>query len=148
MESGFESLSPSHTPTPTAFARRRLMDNWRRCLEAVGRVRVLFAVLLGFVATQLHAQDSSPEHPPPGRLIDVGGRKLHLYCTGSGSPTLILMAGGSAFSIDWVLVQPRVAESTRVCSYDRAGLGWSDPGPADETVEQTISDLHRLLRAE
>src|SRR5262245_9158927 len=57
------------------------------------------------------------------------------------------MAGGGAFSIDWALVQPKIADSTRVCSYDRAGLAWSDPGPADETVEQTIHDLHTLLRA-
>ena len=69
------------------------------------------------------------EHPPPGRLIDIGGRKLHLHCAGKGSPTVILMAGGGAFSIDWALVQPRVAHDTRVCSYDRAGLAWSDPGP-------------------
>jgi len=56
------------------------------------------------------------------------------------------MAGGAAFSIDWAIVQPKVARDTRACSYDRAGLAWSDPGPADETVEQTISDLHILLR--
>jgi pimeloyl-ACP methyl ester carboxylesterase len=80
-------------------------------------------------------------------MIDVGGRKLHIHCTGSGSPTVLLIAGGGAYAIDWALVQPRVAESTRVCSYDRAGLGWSDPGPADETVEQTVSDLHGLLQA-
>jgi pimeloyl-ACP methyl ester carboxylesterase len=55
------------------------------------------------------------------------------------------MAGGGAFSIDWALVQPKVAQVTRVCSYDRAGLAWSDSGPADETVEQTTSDLHMLL---
>jgi len=89
---------------------------------------------------------ASKEYSPPGKLIDVGGRKLHLYCTGTGSPTVILIAGGGAFSIDWALVQPKVAQSTRVCSYDRAGLAWSDPGPADETVEQTISDLHVLLK--
>ena len=59
---------------------------------------------------------------------------------------MILVAGGGAYSIDWALVQPKVAAATRVCSYDRSGLGWSDPGPADETVEQTISDLHTLLR--
>jgi pimeloyl-ACP methyl ester carboxylesterase len=82
---------------------------------------------------------------PPGRLIDIGGRKLHLYCTGKGSPTVILVAGGGAFSIDWALVQPKVAENTRVCSYDRAGLAWSDRGPADETVEPTVTDLHTLL---
>lgn len=60
---------------------------------------------------------------------------------------MVLMAGGGAFAIDWALVQPTVARSTRVCSYDRAGLGWSDPGPADETVEQTVADLHTLLHA-
>lgn len=88
----------------------------------------------------------SPQgYPPPGRLVDVAGRKLHLYCTGSGSPTVILMAGGGAYSIDWALVQPKVAAATRVCSYDRAGLGWSDPGPSEETVEATVSDLHAAL---
>jgi len=112
-------------------------------------MRSLFAVLLGLLAAQLHAQGQvSQEYSPAGRLIDVDGRKLHLYCTGNGSPTVILMAGGGAFSIDWALVQPKIADSTRICSYDRAGLAWSDPGPADETVEQTITDLHMLLRAE
>jgi pimeloyl-ACP methyl ester carboxylesterase len=90
---------------------------------------------------------SPPGYAAPGRLIDIGGRKLHLYGTGKGSPTVILMAGGGAFSIDWALVQRRIARKTRVCSYDRAGLAWSDPGPADETVEQTVADLHTLLRA-
>lgn len=100
------------------------------------------------IAAQLQAQGQVvSSHPPPGRLVDIGGRKLHLYCTGVGGPTVILMAGGGAYSIDWALVQPRVAEMTRVCSYDRAGLAWSDPGPADETVEQTISDLHAVLSA-
>jgi pimeloyl-ACP methyl ester carboxylesterase len=80
-------------------------------------------------------------------MIDVGGRKLHLYCTGKGSPTVVLVAGGGAFSIDWALVQPKITEHTRVCSYDRAGLGWSDPGPAEETVEETVNDLHALLHA-
>jgi len=84
---------------------------------------------------------------PTGRLIDNGGRRLHLFCSGRGSPTVILVAGGGAFSIDWALVQPKVATSRRVCAYDRAGLGWSDAGPADETVEQTVSDLHALLQS-
>ena len=87
------------------------------------------------------------QYPPAGRMIDIGGRKLHLNCSGKGGPTVILVAGGSAFSIDWALVQPRVSALTRVCSYDRAGLAWSDSGPADETVEQTINDLHAVLRA-
>jgi pimeloyl-ACP methyl ester carboxylesterase len=110
-------------------------------------MRLQLAVIIGLAAaSSLHAQaPSSKSYPPPGRLIDVGGRKLHLHCLGNGSPTVILIAGGGAFSIDWVLVQPKVAENTRVCSYDRAGLAWSDPGPADETVEQTTGDLHAML---
>jgi pimeloyl-ACP methyl ester carboxylesterase len=106
------------------------------------------AIPVLLIAAQIQAQGQPSEsYPPPGRLIDVGGRKLHLHCTGAGSPTAILMAGGGAYSIDWALVQPRVAEVTRVCSFDRAGLAWSDRGPADETVEQTVSDLHAALRA-
>ena len=107
------------------------------------------AVVLAALATPACTQQTaSPEsYPPPGRLIDIGRRKLHLYCTGKGTPTVILVAGGSAFSIDWALVQPKVAESTRVCSYDRAGLGWSGPGPEDNIVEENVSDLHAVLHA-
>ena len=107
-------------------------------------------LLVGLAAMlQLQPVKAAPaqQYPAPGQLIEIGDRKLHLLCSGSAKPTVILMAGGGAFSIDWALVQPRVAMTTRVCSYDRAGLGWSEPGPADETVEQTISDLHAVLRS-
>jgi pimeloyl-ACP methyl ester carboxylesterase len=111
-------------------------------------MRHFLAILLASIAAaQAHAQAvAMKEYPPPGKLVDIGGRKLHLFCEGKGGPTVILMAGGGAFSIDWALVQPKVAKDTRVCSYDRAGLAWSDPGPVDETVEQTVSDLHALLK--
>ncbi len=107
------------------------------------------AALIGLVvAGPLRAQGQAlAQYPPPGRLVDIGGRKLHLLCSGRGRPTVILVAGGDAYAIDWTLVEPAVARATRVCSYDRAGLGWSDPGPAEETVEETIGDLHRLLQA-
>ena len=105
----------------------------------------VWAVLLSTGPAQ--QASSLQKYPPPGGLVDIGGRKLHLHCTGNGNPTVILMAGGGAFSVDWALVQPKVAERTRVCSYDRAGLAWSDPGPAEETVEETVSDLHTLLQA-
>ena len=111
-----------------------------RCLTAV-LMRLGIAAPL---AAQVAATDSVP---PPGRLVDIGGRRLHLSCTGTGTPTVILLAGGGAYSIDWALVQPPLAKTTRVCAYDRAGLAWSDPGPAQETVEETIDDLHRTLRA-
>jgi pimeloyl-ACP methyl ester carboxylesterase len=82
----------------------------------------------------------------PGRFVDIGGRKLHLNCTGSGSPTVVLESGASAFSIDWWFVQPEIAKTNRVCSYDRAGYAWSDPGRA-ETPQNGADDLHALLRA-
>jgi pimeloyl-ACP methyl ester carboxylesterase len=114
-------------------------------------MHVRLSVLLSLVvAAGLHVLGQahlSQGYGAPGRLIDVGGRKLHLLCSGTGSPTVLLVAGGGAFSIDWALVQPRVAGDTRVCSYDRAGLAWSDRGPGDETVEQTVGDLHALLIA-
>jgi pimeloyl-ACP methyl ester carboxylesterase len=85
--------------------------------------------------------------PPPGDLINIGGRRLHLYCLGAGSPTVILEAGGGAFALDWALVQPEIASTTRVCSYDRARYGWSDPSPQAETPESVAKDLHALLEA-
>ncbi len=83
--------------------------------------------------------------PAPGRLVDIGGRRIHLHCAGTGSPTVILEAGASSFAIDWSLVQPEVATSTRVCSYDRAGSGWSDARPDVETPTRVIQDLRRAL---
>ena len=91
--------------------------------------------------------NKSGPYPPLGRLVDIGGRTLHIHCSGRGTPTVILVAGGGAFALDWALVQPKIAGTTRVCSYDRAGLGWSDSGPAEETVEETVDDLHRLLKS-
>ncbi len=82
---------------------------------------------------------------PPGKLVDVGGRKLHLLCTGTGGPTVVLEAGASAFAIDWSLVQPEIARTNRVCSYDRAGHGWSDPGGSGDPG--VAADLHSVLQA-
>ena len=112
-------------------------------------MRPQFGVIIGIaVAGQALAQRQLLQgYETPGKLVEVGRRKRGILCSGNGSPTIILRAGGGAFSIDWTLVQPRVAEKTLVCSYDRAGLAWSDPGPSDETVEQTIGDIHALLMA-
>jgi pimeloyl-ACP methyl ester carboxylesterase len=101
-----------------------------------------FAVLFAYPAG---AADQAPP-PPPGRLVDLGGRRLHLHCTGSGAPAVIVENGSSGFSVDWALVQPEVAKFTQVCTYDRAGHAWSEPGPARGAVEPTVDDLHLLLR--
>ncbi|HLK62810.1 MAG TPA: alpha/beta hydrolase [Bryobacteraceae bacterium] len=83
--------------------------------------------------------------PAPGRIIDIGGTKLHLNCTGTGSPAVILESGFPGVSLDWVLVQPEIAKFTRVCSYDRAGFGWSSLGKQPRTGNQIADDLHELL---
>src|SRR5207248_97521 len=77
---------------------------------------------------------------------DIGGRSLHLYCTGKGSPAVVLEAGAGDFSLDWSYVQPGVARFTRVCSYDRAGYAWSDPGPRPRTARQLALELRTGLR--
>jgi pimeloyl-ACP methyl ester carboxylesterase len=91
---------------------------------------------------------SSPPMTAPGRLVDVGGWRLHLNCTGNASssqPTVILEAGIGDFSVEWSLVQPGVSKFARVCSYDRAGDGWSDIGPQPRTMRQQVYELHTLL---
>jgi pimeloyl-ACP methyl ester carboxylesterase len=115
-------------------------------------VRFPLAVIRGGDGTchrsKMHAAEAVVTGISATRPADRHWRpQLHLYCPGRGNPTVILGASLGAFSIDWSLVQPNVAENPRVCSCDRAGLGWTAPGPPDETVEQTIVDLDALLRA-
>jgi pimeloyl-ACP methyl ester carboxylesterase len=86
-------------------------------------------------------------YPAPGRLIDVGGFRLHLNCSGAGSPAVVLDAALGGSSISWSLVQPAISARTRVCSYDRAGLGWSDAGPMPRTAGRVADELRRLLDA-
>lgn len=83
----------------------------------------------------------------PGRLIDVDGRKLHIHCVGSGHPLTVFESGLGGFSLEWGEVQQRIAGDGRVCAYDRAGYGWSDPGVMPRTVTRNVAELHRLLEA-
>lgn len=87
-----------------------------------------------------------PRPAPPGRLIDVGGHRLHLHCAGTGSPSVIFDAALGASSLSWSLVQPEIARITRACSYDRAGFGWSDAGPLPRTAGRIADELRELLR--
>jgi pimeloyl-ACP methyl ester carboxylesterase len=115
----------------------------RRILADRSRIAALLTVLLAVIPQAQGPGIGSP----PGRLVDVGGRRLHLDCTGQGSPTVVFENGGSAFSVDWALVQPAIATSTRACSYDRARHAWSDPAPTAETPASVARDLHALLAA-
>jgi pimeloyl-ACP methyl ester carboxylesterase len=85
-------------------------------------------------------------YPPPGQLVDVGGFRLHIYCVGTGSPTVVIDAGLGDWSASWSSwVQPAVARTTRVCTYDRAGMGWSEAGPLPRTAEHFAHELHTAL---
>jgi pimeloyl-ACP methyl ester carboxylesterase len=80
----------------------------------------------------------------PGRLVDAGGHRVHIYCRGEGSPTVVVASGG--FSFDWGLVQPEVAKFTRICTYDPAGTAWSDPvGQMHQSCGDRVDELHQLL---
>src|SRR5205823_4076372 len=85
-------------------------------------------------------------YPPPGRLVDIGGRRLHLYEQGDGSPTVVLESGLAASSLSWRPVQTEIAKFARVVSYDRAGLGWSDPAIEPPTLMRLVRDLDALLQ--
>jgi len=84
-------------------------------------------------------------HPMPGQLVDVGGYKMHLHCTGQGTPTVILDSGLGDSYTSWQKVQPQIAQFARVCSYDRAGLGYSDSSPRSRTSKDFAEELHTLL---
>jgi len=84
-------------------------------------------------------------YPPIGKLIDIGTHCLHIHSLGEGNPAMILEAGSLSWCLDWHLVQIEVAKFTHVCAYDRAGAGWSEPGPKPRSTIQIVSELHALL---
>jgi hypothetical protein len=97
------------------------------------------AALTGATYQSLATRKDLARTPPPGRLVDIGGYRLHLWCTGEGAPAVILDAGLGGTSAGWGFVQPDVARFTRVCSYDRAGMGYSDSGPSPRTGSRPIT---------
>jgi len=83
----------------------------------------------------------------PGRMVDVGGPRLHLRASGAEGPAVILEAGIAASCLNWTSIQAELSRSMRVWSYDRAGLGWSDPAGSPRTVSHAVEDLHALIAA-
>ena len=126
--------------------RRQLRSRAGRwLLYPVIAVLAVSAVGAGY-ETVREAMDASA-YPMPGQLVDVGGHRLHLSCTGSGSPTVVLEPGAGAMSSNLGWVTPAVARDTRVCVYDRAGRGWSDSAETGQDGGQIATDLHTLLHA-
>jgi pimeloyl-ACP methyl ester carboxylesterase len=101
----------------------------------------LFSVVF---LSPLWGQSNETKPPQPiGKLVDVGAYRVHLYCTGTGSPTVVIVSAG--YSFDWGLVQSDVEKSTQVCSYDHSGIGWSDDGPKD-SCSLRVDEVHAALK--
>lgn len=112
-------------------------------------VLLLLVVLLfvGITYEQIGERLDRKRFPQVGRSVDIGGRSLNIYCSGEGGPAVILDTGGSAPGYENLVFQRRVAQFTRACWFDRAGLGWSDPSPVEQTSAAIAEDLHALLHA-
>jgi len=136
MESQPSRATQTNAAKPTGWLRRI-------ALMTVGAA-LLFAVS-GISYHAVEARADAKRFHKVGKLVDVGGYKLNILCTGQGGPTAILVSGLEVPAKEWQLVQPGIATFTRVCSYDRAGYGWSDAGPMPRTVSQIARELHALL---
>jgi pimeloyl-ACP methyl ester carboxylesterase len=114
---------------------------------------VLLLLILGTAGSLYESAASARalrRHPLLGKQVDLGEYRLHVYCTGERQDpgyTVVMESDSPGYSLDWSLVQPGVAEFSRVCSYDRAGYGWSTPGPEPRTVSRMAGELHALLEA-
>jgi pimeloyl-ACP methyl ester carboxylesterase len=107
---------------------------------------LVLALLVGFTYEQVgRARDVSQLPPRVGQAVDIGGRTLNLYCSGQGTPTVILETGGNSPGYEWVMLQSKMASFTRACWYDRAGVGWSDPPSSPRTSTSIVRDLHEAL---
>jgi len=146
-----DALGWAWPPVTVALAVWMAMCIRRDMVSRLGRwllypVVVLLAVVSVGAGTETVLSSTAPEYAMPGELVDVGGHRLHLHCTGSGSPTVVLEPGAGMSSSTMGWIAPAVARDTRVCVYDRAGRGWSDPTDTTQDATQIATDLHTLLQ--
>jgi pimeloyl-ACP methyl ester carboxylesterase len=121
------------------------MWRWtKRALIGLGAL-VVIAAIGGAAYQWIATRQDLARTPAPGKLVDIGGHRLHIWCSGSGKFSVILETGLGGSSADWGFIQPEVAKFTQVCSYDRAGMGYSDPGPSPRTARRITHELSQLL---
>jgi len=121
--------------------------SWLRRIVRVFVVLLLLLAAAGFLYENIFEARDRRFNPMPGRLVDVGGYRMHISCTGEGGPAVILDSGLGDSYVTWHKVQPEIAKFTRVCSYDRAGLGYSDTSSRPRTSREIAEELHALLKA-
>jgi pimeloyl-ACP methyl ester carboxylesterase len=138
---------PDHVAQPRAVPARRRGARLQKVARSAGVALCVLGMVVGTGAAyeQMASTGDAAAYPPSGRLVDVGGYELHLDCRGEGSPTVVMDAGLGGSSLDWILVQPDLSRTERVCTYDRAGMGWSEPGPQPRSPANLAAELHMLL---
>jgi pimeloyl-ACP methyl ester carboxylesterase len=125
-----------------------MSSHWRLRRVVLGLVVFVLALAAaGMIYENISESRDRRFNPVTGRSYDVGGYRMHMDCTGDGSPTVILESGLGDSYLSWRKVQPEIAKFTRVCSYDRAGLGYSDASPRARTSKVMAGELHTLLKA-
>jgi pimeloyl-ACP methyl ester carboxylesterase len=115
-----------------------------RILKGVG-VTLLTAIVVGIIYEEVGRKQDRKGLPQIGQSVNIGGRSLNIYCSGEGNPAVIFDTGSGEPGYAWSNIQPEIAKFTRACWYDRAGEGWSDPGPYPRTSADYAKDLHELL---
>jgi len=136
--------TPTIVSTPEAGHKRGCLFWLKRGL--LGLVILLIALpVTGMLYEAVMAAGDTARYPAPGSLISVNDHKLHIHCVGEGSPTVVLESGFGSTSLDWLFVQPQVAEFTRICAYDRAGMGWSETSSSSRDPQHIAANLHTLL---
>ena len=127
------------------IVRRVVGHPWLKRVASFFAMGFVVATTFGFIVERRARSKASAAFPPPGEMIDAEGGPLHLRCTGEGQPTVVLEAGASQPSVAWWPVQSGVSEFTRVCSYDRAGIGWSARASGDADPERMVRRLREVL---
>jgi pimeloyl-ACP methyl ester carboxylesterase len=125
--------------------KRGFLFQLRRLLIGLG-IGIVLLILLGGSYQVIASEFDRRNLAAPGPFIDINGHRIHLYCTGEGSPTVILEAGAFSFSSEWYWVQQQLSATQRVCSYDRAGNGWSEPVSGSRDGLTLAAELHTLLQ--
>jgi pimeloyl-ACP methyl ester carboxylesterase len=121
-----------------------MLTLWQLCLGSA-LLLLLLMLAIGYVYEWTGERRNARLNPAPGRLVSVGDHRLHLLCKGSAGPVVVIEQGAGELSKFWWPVQDEIAKFAQVCAYDRAGYGWSEPGPLGGTIEDRTRELHTLL---
>jgi pimeloyl-ACP methyl ester carboxylesterase len=137
---------PPHWRSRAARKKESLLKRWLKI--ALKSLTVLIALVLvaGIVYEQIGRRRDRARFPQIGKSVDIGGRTLNIFCSGAGAPPVIFESGGPGPGLEWEAFQPEAAKFAQACWYDRAGEGWSDPGPFPRTSNAIAKDLHELLK--